>query len=161
MSTTSLILKLFDKCGPEDSSELWQANHFAVSFQANLLLTNFSDYNRTYDSATKDWYQAAEIGAGVRDALWKLSLALICKLVFTIFTFGIKVPAGLFVPSIGMGAIAGRMIGILMEQIALSVGLCFPFCASSPQLIRVAFLFSVHIRTRRFGTNIAERARSA
>ncbi len=43
-----------------------------------------------------------------------------CKLIFTIFTFGIKVPSGLFVPSMAMGAIAGRIVGISMEGITRS-----------------------------------------
>ena len=37
-------------------------------------------------------------------------------MVITIFTFGIKVPAGLFIPSLCMGAIVGRIVGIGMEQ---------------------------------------------
>uniref|UniRef100_A0A914WXW3 Chloride channel protein n=1 Tax=Plectus sambesii TaxID=2011161 RepID=A0A914WXW3_9BILA len=48
-------------------------------------------------------------------------LALICKFVFTIFTFGMKIPSGLFVPSIAMGSIAGRLLGIVMEQLAVSL----------------------------------------
>lgn len=44
-------------------------------------------------------------------------MALVCKLIFTIFTFGVKVPSGLFVPSMAMGAIAGRLLGIKVEQI--------------------------------------------
>lgn len=45
-------------------------------------------------------------------------LALIVKLVLTIFTFGIKVPCGLFIPSLCLGAIMGRIVGIGMEQLA-------------------------------------------
>jgi chloride channel 3/4/5 len=48
--------------------------------------------------------------------MWQLALALIFKLVITIFTFGIKVPAGIFIPSLCMGAICGRMVGIGVEQ---------------------------------------------
>ena len=47
------------------------------------------------------------------------------KLVLTIFTFGIKVPAGLFVPSLAMGAIAGRLLGITVEGLAASLQVCF------------------------------------
>lgn len=36
----------------------------------------------------------------------------------TIFTFGIKVPCGLFIPSLCLGAIVGRIVGIGMEQLA-------------------------------------------
>ncbi|VDN85697.1 unnamed protein product, partial [Brugia pahangi] len=53
-----------------------------------------------------------------KNAFIDLILALIIKLILTIFTFGIKVPAGLFVPSLAMGAIAGRLLGITVEGIA-------------------------------------------
>ena len=42
--------------------------------------------------------------------MWELSLALIFKMVVTILTFGIKVPAGLFIPSLCMGAIIGYVV---------------------------------------------------
>lgn len=62
----------------------------------------------------------AEAGPGVHKSVMLLMLALIFKLVITIFTFGIKVPAGLFIPSMAMGAIMGRIIGIMMEQMAFN-----------------------------------------
>ena len=37
----------------------------------------------------------AAAGSGVTSAMWQLFLALILKAVLTVFTFGIKVPAGL------------------------------------------------------------------
>lgn len=43
---------------------------------------------------------------------------MILKLFITVFTFGIKVPAGLFIPSLAIGAIAGRLVGIGMEEVA-------------------------------------------
>ena len=46
----------------------------------------------------------------VYTAMWELSLALIFKMVVTIVTFGIKVPAGLFIPSLCMGAIIGYVV---------------------------------------------------
>ena len=46
----------------------------------------------------------------VYTAMWELSLALIFKMVVTIVTFGIKVPAGLFIPSLAMGAIVGYVV---------------------------------------------------
>lgn len=50
--------------------------------------------------------------------MWLLALALIFKCVVTVFTFGLKVPCGLFIPSLAMGAIIGRLVGIGMEQLA-------------------------------------------
>lgn len=48
-------------------------------------------------------------------------MALAAKLLFTIFTFGIKVPSGLFVPSLAMGAISGRLMGIKIEGLYYSL----------------------------------------
>ncbi|KAI8993999.1 chloride channel [Trametes punicea] len=42
-------------------------------------------------------------------------IALIVKGALTIVTFGIKVPAGIFIPTLGVGACAGRILGILIQ----------------------------------------------
>eukprot|EP00054_Salpingoeca_dolichothecata_P028707 m.220193 g.220193 ORF g.220193 m.220193 type:complete len:83 (+) comp26300_c0_seq18:171-419(+) len=39
-------------------------------------------------------------------------------MVITIFTFGIKVPAGLFIPTMAVGATMGRILGELMREFA-------------------------------------------
>ncbi|VDQ08185.1 unnamed protein product [Trichobilharzia regenti] len=49
-----------------------------------------------------------------------LAIALILKLILTVFTFGIKVPTGLFIPSLAAGAIMGRMLGIATEQFVVA-----------------------------------------
>ena len=41
-----------------------------------------------------------------------IGVALVVKGALTIVTFGIKLPAGIFVPSLGVGACFGRIIGI-------------------------------------------------
>ncbi|KAL0956550.1 hypothetical protein HGRIS_002688 [Hohenbuehelia grisea] len=41
--------------------------------------------------------------------------AMLVKGVLTVITFGIKVPAGIFIPTLGVGACAGRVLGILMQ----------------------------------------------
>ncbi|KAJ7045582.1 chloride channel [Mycena alexandri] len=42
-------------------------------------------------------------------------VAMLVKGVLTIVTFGIKVPAGIFIPTLGVGACAGRVLGIGMQ----------------------------------------------
>ncbi|KAJ1364632.1 hypothetical protein KIN20_024761 [Parelaphostrongylus tenuis] len=103
-SASNMIKQLFDRCGPED-------------YEVNLC-----DYqNKTFTSnKVSDNYHTGVLGSGVQNAMWQLIMALIFKLIFTIFTFGIKVPCGLFVPSIAMGAIAGRLVGISMEGVFTS-----------------------------------------
>eukprot|EP00051_Salpingoeca_urceolata_P014001 m.177413 g.177413 ORF g.177413 m.177413 type:complete len:821 (+) comp17964_c0_seq2:348-2810(+) len=46
-----------------------------------------------------------------------LLLACLLYVVSTVFTFGIKVPAGLFIPSMAVGATVGRLVGIVMQVI--------------------------------------------
>lgn len=70
-----------------------------------------SDYNRNFTDVNSA-IEIAAAGPGVYKALWLLFLALIVKLVMTVFTFGMKVPCGLFIPSLCLGAIMGRMVGI-------------------------------------------------
>uniref|UniRef100_A0A914UYJ1 H(+)/Cl(-) exchange transporter 3 n=2 Tax=Plectus sambesii TaxID=2011161 RepID=A0A914UYJ1_9BILA len=69
-SASALIKQLFDRCGPEDS------------------MSGLCDYqNRTFSG---DMYHSGSLGTGVHSSVWLLLLALICKFVFTIFTFGMK-----------------------------------------------------------------------
>ncbi len=44
-------------------------------------------------------------------------VALVVKGTLTIITFGIKVPAGIFIPTLGVGACAGRILGIFMQYL--------------------------------------------
>ncbi|EGD78813.1 H(+)/Cl(-) exchange transporter 3 [Salpingoeca rosetta] len=49
-----------------------------------------------------------------------LLLACAFKALITIFTFGIKAPAGLFIPTMFVGATFGRVIGMVVEDIVAS-----------------------------------------
>ncbi|XP_007238456.3 H(+)/Cl(-) exchange transporter 3 isoform X2 [Astyanax mexicanus] len=99
-NTSELIKELFTDCGPLESSQLCQYRSQMNGSQA---------YPEGSDAAATP---------GVYSAMWQLSLALIFKIVMTIFTFGLKVPSGLFIPSMAIGAIAGRIVGIAVEQLA-------------------------------------------
>ncbi|MCL4144210.1 UNVERIFIED_CONTAM: hypothetical protein GTU68_033103 [Idotea baltica] len=98
MNTSQLIYMLFSQCSASNYDPLCNYER------------NFTNVNTAIEIAAA--------GPGVLKALWLLALALIFKCVATVFTFGIKVPCGLFIPSLAMGAIIGRMVGIGMEQLA-------------------------------------------
>jgi chloride channel 3/4/5 len=49
--------------------------------------------------------------------VWALIYTIVTKSIFTIFTFGTRVPAGIFVPSMVIGASVGRIIGIFLENL--------------------------------------------
>lgn len=72
-STSELISELFNDCGALESSQL-------------------CDYiNNPNMSRPEDDIPDRPAGPGVYSALWQLALALIFKIVITIFTFGMKV----------------------------------------------------------------------
>ncbi|CAK7203557.1 hypothetical protein SEUCBS139899_006291 [Sporothrix eucalyptigena] len=52
--------------------------------------------------------------------LLKLFGAFLIKGILTIITFGIKVPAGIYVPSMVVGGLMGRLVGHVMQWIVLS-----------------------------------------
>ena len=79
----------------------------------------YSDYDRDKPIATATAKLYASLaGPGIHRAIWQLLWALIVQITLVIFTIGTKVPSGLIVPSISIGAIAGRLIGVITEQIA-------------------------------------------
>ncbi|KAF8664358.1 hypothetical protein AX16_000730 [Volvariella volvacea WC 439] len=46
-------------------------------------------------------------------------VAMTVKAALTVVTFGIKVPAGIFIPTLGVGACAGRVLGIFVQWLQL------------------------------------------
>ncbi|GAA5857166.1 hypothetical protein JCM8547_009348 [Rhodosporidiobolus lusitaniae] len=47
--------------------------------------------------------------------MFSLILALLIKAALTVITFGIKLPAGIFIPTLAVGACAGRVAGLAVE----------------------------------------------
>lgn len=77
-NTSELIKELFTDCGPLESSPLCD---YQTDANVSKLLDDIPD---------------RPAGQGVYDAIGKLALALIFKIIMTIFTFGIKVTNVLF-----------------------------------------------------------------
>lgn len=55
----------------------------------------------------------------IPSVLWVLFIAFVIKASLTVVTFGIKVPAGIYVPSMVVGGLAGRFIGHVVQLFAL------------------------------------------
>lgn len=53
------------------------------------------------------------------EAFYLLGLALISKFLTCVITFGIRVPAGIFIPALLVGACFGRMLGIVMQYLTM------------------------------------------
>lgn len=102
MNSSELIKLLFSPCGVADVS----------------MLCDYKRNTEKFDSPNR--IDIAEAGSGVYKSLFYLTLALVFKFAVTIFTFGLAIPTGLFIPAMTMGAITGRIIGVMMEQIAFN-----------------------------------------
>ncbi|XP_035375941.1 H(+)/Cl(-) exchange transporter 5 [Electrophorus electricus] len=107
MSGSELISELFNDCSLLDSSKLCDYGPLAKGGEP---AGNLSE--GTVGQAERP------AGPGVYTAVWQLAMALLFKMAITVVTFGMKVPSGLFIPSMAVGAVAGRLLGIGMEQLA-------------------------------------------
>jgi chloride channel 3/4/5 len=52
--------------------------------------------------------------------IWYLSIAFVVKAILTTISFGIKVPAGIYVPSMVVGGLLGRIVGHIVQYLALN-----------------------------------------
>ena len=64
------------------------------------------------------------IDPGSIEKVWPVArsilVAMIVKGCLTILTFGIKLPSGIFVPTLGVGACVGRVVGISMQWLQMN-----------------------------------------
>ncbi|KAJ1504952.1 glycerol ethanol, ferric requiring protein, partial [Coelomomyces lativittatus] len=102
---------------------IWEASviAFATAFICNfnvylrmnteklvsLLLNDCSDHSENFEPLCNPTSYASLLGS--------LLLASTVKVILTVVTFGIRVPCGIFIPSICVGACVGRTLGILVE----------------------------------------------
>ncbi|RCH97577.1 hypothetical protein CU098_002073, partial [Rhizopus stolonifer] len=61
--------------------------------------------------------------------LYLLITTLIIKMGLTMITFGCTVPGGIFLPSLIIGAVTGRIIGLIMQYMTLTYPDAWPFTA--------------------------------
>ncbi|KAG9338214.1 hypothetical protein JZ751_026967, partial [Albula glossodonta] len=99
ISTSELISELFNDCSLLDSSKL-------------------CDYGNVTGNQTGNDQMDRPASGRLTIAMLQLSLALVFKMLITVVTFGMKVPSGLFIPSMAVGALAGRLLGVGVEQLA-------------------------------------------
>lgn len=60
---------------------------------------------------------------------------LFIKIIFTLLIQDLKIPSGIFIPLMSIGAILGRLTGLLVNEIASKYPLVFPECTSSQCVI--------------------------
>ncbi|CDK27000.1 unnamed protein product [Kuraishia capsulata CBS 1993] len=58
--------------------------------------------------------------AAVEEDIYSLAYALVIKVVLTSLTFGLKIPIGVYVPSMAIGALFGRLFATILQYICLT-----------------------------------------
>ncbi|KAI8349423.1 chloride channel [Blakeslea trispora] len=85
----------------------------------------FSECSPTNDNAGL----CARTVAEIPQLLYLLMTTLFIKMGLTVITFGCTVPGGIFLPSLIIGAITGRIIGLIMQYITLTYPDAWPLTA--------------------------------
>ncbi|KAI9499505.1 chloride channel [Zychaea mexicana] len=66
--------------------------------------------------------------------LYLLLTTLVIKMCLTMVTFGCRVPGGIFLPGLIVGAVTGRIIGLIMQYLTLTYPTAWPFTACADDL---------------------------
>ncbi|KAL4878988.1 chloride channel [Aspergillus karnatakaensis] len=69
---------------------------------------------------------------GIGEVLQSLTVAFVLKSLLTVITFGIKVPAGIYVPSMVVGGLMGRIVGHITQYLVLKYPTSVLFGSSCP-----------------------------
>lgn len=85
MGGTELVYKLFSEC------------HTNSNDHSGLCIADRSSFEQT-------WHVSRAI-----------FVTMFVKGLLTVVTFGIKLPAGIFIPTLGVGACAGRILGVWIQ----------------------------------------------
>jgi chloride channel 3/4/5 len=70
----------------------------------------------------------------IPEVIWYLFMAFIVKAILTTISFGIKVPAGIYVPSMVVGGLLGRIVGHIVQYLALNYSHTGLFGTCSPDM---------------------------
>lgn len=74
-------------------------------------------YNLFAECHEGDWHEGLCVSrtTPVWPVVSAIATAGLIKAVLVTITFGIKVPAGIFIPTLGVGACAGRIVGLAVQ----------------------------------------------
>jgi len=94
--------------------------------QSSELVSNlFSECSKLVD----DQFGLCKTGAATWSAIVLLIFAAVLGFFLAAVTFGLQIPAGIILPSMAIGALTGRAVGIVMEMWQRSYPLFLPFQA--------------------------------
>lgn len=122
---TETMERVFRECeGKMDYNELCEYERFAPYYNHLVLLLHI--FNLLFFSPFFCVYNVQSLANSEGEAyskehrwsmVFSLLLACVIRLFLVIISYGCKVPAGIFVPSMAIGATFGRMVGILVQAL--------------------------------------------
>ncbi|ESK97796.1 voltage-gated chloride [Moniliophthora roreri MCA 2997] len=83
------------------------------------------------DSSRRDYHGLCNPTA-IRENVFLLLITVALKLAFTAWTFGMMIPAGIFLPTITIGACLGRAVGIVTQSVQSNHATAWLFQACPP-----------------------------
>ena len=72
------------------------------------------------DTFTEEGTSLCPTASRIPDTIWYLCWAFVVKATLTTVTFGIKVPAGIYVPSMVVGGLLGRIVGHSVQWLTIT-----------------------------------------
>lgn len=90
----------------------------ALSYFNQFLRVDMTEVMQTlfYECSSESRHELCKADKGKTTLFFSLMIATLARILLTIVTYGCKVPAGIFVPSMAAGATFGRAIGIIVQK---------------------------------------------
>lgn len=105
-------------------------NHYMRAQSSELVSYLFEECSRV----TVDEFGLCKTGAATAATIVLLIFASVLGFFLAAITFGLQIPAGIILPSMALGALSGRAVGIIMEIWVANHPSFLPFASCEPDL---------------------------
>jgi chloride channel 3/4/5 len=105
-------------------------NHYMRAQSSELVSYLFAECS----TVTEDEFGLCKTGSATAATIVLLLFASILGFFLAAITFGLQIPAGIILPSMAIGALSGRAVGIIMEIWVRNYPSFLPFAACEPDI---------------------------
>jgi chloride channel 3/4/5 len=105
-------------------------NFYMRAQSSELVYSLFAECSKVLD----DQFGLCKTGSATANTVFLLIFAAILGFFLTSITFGLQIPAGIILPSMAIGALFGRAVGIVMEIWVHNHPTFFPFASCEPDI---------------------------
>ncbi|KAH8791033.1 chloride channel-like protein 3 [Hyaloscypha finlandica] len=105
-------------------------NFYMRAQSSELVYSLFAECSKVLD----DQFGLCKTGSATANTVFLLIFAAILGFFLASITFGLQIPAGIILPSMAIGALFGRAVGIVMEIWVHNHPAFFPFASCEPDI---------------------------